>query len=210
MRRPLRRPLRARFHCTLAASSGGCLSLSVSCSSHLPVPLLSPALSSLLGPRCKSKLTLHVWAAHPAGCFSHVEGNLYADSGLAKPTGQPWPDLQIQQDHVRTNDDLLANPPSTLAVGETVIWPGPAEPGLSARPPSLPASPLRRAPAAAATGRAAAESCVRRRAERQPGSTSSRTSSHRSLSARSASTRASLQVIGAIPCHRSAFDHNPR
>eukprot|EP01052_Picozoa_sp_SAG31_P016641 SAG31_NODE_1109_length_9860_cov_22.119353_4_plen_689_part_00 len=46
-------------------------------------------------------------------CFSHVEGNLYADSKQPKPPGQPWPDLQIQQDHVRTNDDLLADPPAS-------------------------------------------------------------------------------------------------
>ena len=51
-------------------------------------------------------------------CFSHVEGNLYARSSLAQAAAAQGsepvlavPDIQIQQDHVRTNDDMLSTPP---------------------------------------------------------------------------------------------------
>lgn len=45
----------------------------------------------------------------PTGFFSHVEGNLYAHS----PHNTGPPDIQIQQDHVRTNEDLLTDPPTS-------------------------------------------------------------------------------------------------
>ena len=46
-----------------------------------------------------------------APLFSHVEANLYAHSGINghRGDGSP-PDIQIQQDHVLTNDDLLEDP----------------------------------------------------------------------------------------------------
>lgn len=63
-------------------------------------------------------------AARAQACFSHVEGNLYARSAVRRAVDAPsaaaraaWetvdatPDIQIQQDHVLTNDDMLASPP---------------------------------------------------------------------------------------------------
>ena len=52
-----------------------------------------------------------------SSCYSHVEGCLYARSARAVRAAERGlaldavPDIQIQQDHVRTNDDMLAEPP---------------------------------------------------------------------------------------------------
>jgi len=58
-------------------------------------------------PRVACKWASKLKGLNPMDCFSHVEANLYAHS--------PWnvgpPDIQIQQDHVRTNSDLLLDPP---------------------------------------------------------------------------------------------------
>jgi choline dehydrogenase len=57
---------------------------------------------------CRWALREGVPAMDLSAFYSHVEGNLYADSGALPLPGAPWPDLQVQQDHVRTNDDMLA------------------------------------------------------------------------------------------------------
>jgi len=58
-------------------------------------------------PRVACKWESKLAGLNPMHLFSHVEANLYASS--RNSTGPP--DIQIQQDHVRSNADLLLEPP---------------------------------------------------------------------------------------------------
>ncbi|GAB5367213.1 hypothetical protein AAMO2058_001210500 [Amorphochlora amoebiformis] len=58
-------------------------------------------------PRVAVKWASTLKGLNPMNLFSHVEANLYAKSWWNNGP----PDIQIQQDHVRTNADLLLDPP---------------------------------------------------------------------------------------------------
>lgn len=60
--------------------------------------------------RCACKWASKLKGVNPAHLFSHVEGNLYVRSSI---NDEGPPDLQIQQDHVRNNEDLLKDPPES-------------------------------------------------------------------------------------------------
>mmetsp|Transcript_20491 Transcript_20491/g.28625 ORF Transcript_20491/g.28625 Transcript_20491/m.28625 type:complete len:720 (-) Transcript_20491:197-2356(-) len=60
-------------------------------------------------PRFACRWTSKLKDLNPKKLFSHIEGNLYIKSSYMSKEDPP--DLQIQQGHVQTKDDLLTDPP---------------------------------------------------------------------------------------------------